>query len=102
MYTLAWRTVYALTRVLFWCLFPSLLGNSGNKHQNERINSSPLEYIHYYKYMIYKKIRKNIPLYYTKLTDQQPFKTVKWPWTTKQEETLFIHGTKHHIQENQL
>ena len=28
--------VYGLTRVLFWCLFPSLL------------RSSPLEYIHYY------------------------------------------------------
>ena len=24
MYVLLWRTVYALTRVLFWCLFPSL------------------------------------------------------------------------------
>ena len=34
MYVLPWRTVYALTRVLFWCLFPSLLRNSGNKHQN--------------------------------------------------------------------
>ena len=36
MYVLSWRTVYALTsyRVLFWCLFPSLLRNSGNKHQN--------------------------------------------------------------------
>ena len=34
MYGLSWQTVYALTRVLFWCLFPSLLRNSGNKHQN--------------------------------------------------------------------
>ena len=34
MYVLLWRTVYALTRVLFWCLFPSLLRNLGNKHQN--------------------------------------------------------------------
>ena len=33
MYVLLWRTVYALTRVLFWCLFPSLLRNSGNKNQ---------------------------------------------------------------------
>ena len=30
-YVLSWRTVYALTRVLFWCLFPSLLRNSGLK-----------------------------------------------------------------------
>ena len=34
MYVLSWRTVYKLTRVLFWCLFPSLLRSSGNKHQN--------------------------------------------------------------------
>ena len=31
MYVRLWRTIYALTRVLFWCLFPSLLRN---KHQN--------------------------------------------------------------------
>ena len=34
MYVLAWRTIYALTRVLFWCLCPPLQHNSGNKHQN--------------------------------------------------------------------
>ena len=28
MYVLVWRTVYALTRVLFWCLFLPLLRNS--------------------------------------------------------------------------
>ena len=33
MYVLLWRTVYGLTPVLFWCLFPSLLCNSGNKHE---------------------------------------------------------------------
>ena len=27
-YVLSWRPIYALTRVLFWCLFPSLLRNS--------------------------------------------------------------------------
>ena len=26
--------VYALTRGLFWCLFPELHGNEGHKHQN--------------------------------------------------------------------
>ena len=40
MYVLLWRTVYALTRVLFWCLFPSLLRNSGNKHQNNPLVSA--------------------------------------------------------------
>ena len=40
MYVFLWRTVYALTRVLFWCLFPSLLHNSGNKHQNNPLVST--------------------------------------------------------------
>ena len=40
MYVLSWQTVYALTRVLFWCLFPSLLRNSGNKHQNNPLVSA--------------------------------------------------------------
>ena len=34
MYVLTWRTVNAVTRVLFWCLFPELRSNDGNKHQN--------------------------------------------------------------------
>ena len=34
MYALSWQTLYALTWVLFQCLFPSLLHSSGNKHQN--------------------------------------------------------------------
>ena len=34
MYILSIRTVSVLTRVLFWCLFSSLLRNSGNRHQN--------------------------------------------------------------------
>ena len=40
MYVLEWRTISALTRVLFWCLFPSLLRNSGNKHQNNPLVSA--------------------------------------------------------------
>ena len=40
MYVLSWRTVSALTRVLFWCLFHSLLRNSGNKHQNNPLVSA--------------------------------------------------------------
>ena len=34
MYVLSWRTVSVLTRMLFWCLFPQLRSNEGNKHQN--------------------------------------------------------------------
>ena len=44
------HSVYALIRVLFWCLFPSLLHNSGYKHQNTLSRAhkrfSPLAYIH--------------------------------------------------------
>ena len=34
LYELEWRTVSALTRGLFWCLFPELWSNEGNKYQN--------------------------------------------------------------------
>ena len=34
MYVPEWQTVDALTRGLFWCLFPELRGNEWNKHQN--------------------------------------------------------------------
>ena len=34
MYVLEWRIVSALTRGLFWCLFPELQSNEGNKYQN--------------------------------------------------------------------
>ena len=40
MYALSWWTVSALTRVLFWCLFPELLHNLGNKHQNNPLVSA--------------------------------------------------------------
>ena len=36
----SWRTVYALIRVLVWCLFPSVLSNSGNKHKNNPLVSA--------------------------------------------------------------
>ena len=40
MYVPLSRTVYALTRVLFWCLFHSLLRNSGYKHHNNPLVSA--------------------------------------------------------------
>ena len=40
MYVLLWQTVYVLTGVLFWCLFHSLLRDSGNKHQNNPLVSA--------------------------------------------------------------
>ena len=39
-YVLLWWTVSALTGVLFWYLFPSLLRDSGNKHQNNPLVSA--------------------------------------------------------------
>ena len=40
MYVLSWRTVSALTRVLFWYLFPLLLRNSENKPQSYHLVSA--------------------------------------------------------------
>ena len=40
MYVLSWRTLFALTWVLFWCLFLELLRNSGNKHKNNPLVSA--------------------------------------------------------------
>ena len=34
MYVLEWQTVSVFMRGLFWCLFPELWSNEGNKHQN--------------------------------------------------------------------
>ena len=34
MYGLKWQIVYAPMRGLFWCLFPELQSNEGNKYQN--------------------------------------------------------------------
>ena len=40
MYLPEWQTVYALTRGLFWCLFPELCSNEGNKHKiNTRVSA---------------------------------------------------------------
>ena len=38
-YVLLWQTVYALTWVLSWCLFDSLLCNSGDKYQTNSLLS---------------------------------------------------------------
>ena len=55
MYVLSCGTVNALNRVLFWCSFPSLPHNSGNKHQNNewahkqfatRVHSLSYMYVH--------------------------------------------------------
>ena len=37
MYVLSWQTDSVLTRLLLWCLFPSLLRHSGHKHQNNHL-----------------------------------------------------------------
>ena len=40
MHVLSWWTVSTCTRVFFWYLFPWLLRNSGNKHQNNPFMSA--------------------------------------------------------------
>ena len=59
MYVLSWRTISALTRVLFWYLFPSLLRNSGNKHQNNPLVSA--ETIHHSSTYIILYLLKPMP-----------------------------------------
>ena len=45
MYVLEWRTVSALTRGLFWCLYPELRSNEGNKYQyNTRVSAEKVRY----------------------------------------------------------
>ena len=59
MHVLPWRTISALTQVLFWCLFPSLLHNSGNKHQNNPLVS--IETVrHSSKYRKISNIRRTL------------------------------------------
>ena len=45
MNVLSWRTVCALTRWLFWCLFPSLLRNLANKHKNNHRESAFKQFV---------------------------------------------------------
>ena len=52
MYVLSWGTVSALTRGLVWYLFPSLLRNSGNKHQNNPLVSTETVRRHSITYII--------------------------------------------------
>ena len=45
MYVPEWRTVSALPRGLFWCLFHELRGNEGNEYQNDtRVNTETIRY----------------------------------------------------------
>ena len=58
MYVLEWRTVSALTRGLFWSLFPELRSNEGNKHQNNaRVSGETVR--HENTYIILFLIRHN-------------------------------------------
>ena len=51
MYVLSWRTVPALTRVLFWCLFPSLLRNSGN---NPLVSAETIRHSSTYNFLYFQ------------------------------------------------
>ena len=61
MHVLAWRTVYALTRVLFWCLFPELRSNEGNKHENNtRVSASAVRHKSTYIILFLTRPNKSI------------------------------------------
>ena len=58
MYVLEWRIVSALTRRLFWCLFPELRSNEGNKYQNNtRVSAETVR--HESAYIILFRTRHN-------------------------------------------
>ena len=42
----SWRAVSVLTRVLFWCLFPWLLRNSGNNHLDNPLVGAVTDRVH--------------------------------------------------------
>ena len=65
-YEHSWWTVSALPWVLFWCLFPSLLHISGNKHQNNPLVSVETV-LHLSTYII---------LYATNISGTQPRKNM--------------------------
>ena len=64
MYVLSWQTVFALTWVLFWCLFPLLLRNLGNKHQNNPLISTETVR-HSSAYIILYSLRGHFCIYST-------------------------------------
>ena len=64
MYILSWRTVSALTRELFWYLFPSLLPNSGNKHQNNPlVSAGTVRHSSAYIILYVRLLRKSVSVY---------------------------------------
>ena len=61
MYVLSWRTVSALTRELFWCLFPELQSNAGNKHQiNARVSAETVRHERTYIILFVTRHNKSI------------------------------------------
>ena len=54
MYGLEWWIVDVLKRGLFWCLFPKLWSNEGNKHQNNRwAHKQFVKSVHILLYFLY-------------------------------------------------
>ena len=59
MHVLEWRTVAVLVRGLFWCLFPKLRSNEGNKHHT-RVSIETVR--HESTYIILFLTRHNEPI----------------------------------------
>ena len=65
-YVLEWRIVSALTRGLFWCLFPVLRSNAGNKYQNNtRVSAETVRHESTYIIVFLTRHNESINVYKT-------------------------------------
>ena len=87
MYVLEWRIVSALTRGLFWCLFPELRSNEGNKYQdNTRVSTKTVR--HESSYIILFLTRHNESI--------NEYKTTSFTHRPRVSLTLFSFCWWHH------
>ena len=104
MYALSWWTVSVLTRVLFWYLFPSLLRNSGNKHQNNPLVSA--ETIRHSSTYIILYILAMIILKYSQktmtCTVQNKYHDCWWLDKLGQYHNYWCSGSLHYLGMNSL
>ena len=90
MYVPSWRTVFALTLVLFWCLFPKLRSNEGNKHQNNTLVSA--ETVRHSSTYIILYICHHIPFACFYLWYMQRFVKTKYKFISKYDVIIYMQG----------
>ena len=73
MYVLEWRIVSALTRGLFWSLFPELRSNEGNKYQNNtRVSAETVRHESTYIILFLTRHNESINEYITTSFTHRP------------------------------